>query len=146
MAKVKFYYDSETLSYQRIQVDRKTKFTLIGFVKSKKSKVVTREIVRLFKQVPKEFRKTLTLDNGPEFAQHKNLRRRCSLDVFYANPYCSWERGLNENTNGLIRQYFPKRSKFDKITKEDVLMVQNALNTRPRKTLGFISPMELFQT
>jgi len=127
-------------------VDRKTKFTLIGFVKSKKSKVVTREIVRLFKQVPKEFRKTLTLDNGPEFAQHKNLRRRCSLDVFYANPYCSWERGLNENTNGLIRQYFPKRSKFDKITKEDVLMVQNALNTRPRKTLGFISPMELFQT
>ena len=126
-------------------VERKSKYTLIGFVKSRVSKVVTREIVKLFKQVPAEFKKTLTLDNGAEFSQFKNLRRRCGLDVFYANPYCSWERGLNENTNGLIRQYFPKRSKFNKITKEDILTVQTALNQRPRKTLGYDCPSNLFQ-
>lgn len=125
-------------------VDRHTKFTLIGFAKSKKSKVVTREIARLFRQVPKEWRKTLTLDNGPEFSQYKNIRKRCSIDVFYANPYCSWERGLNENTNGLIRQYFPKRSSFKKITKEDILEVQLALNSRPRKILNFNSPLDMF--
>ena len=101
-------------------VERKTKYTLIGYVKRNNSKAVTREIVKLFKTIPSDQRKTLTLDNGPEFAQHKNIRKRSLLDVFYANPYCSWERGLNENTNGLIRQYFPKRSKFDHITKEDI--------------------------
>jgi IS30 family transposase len=84
------------------------------------------------------------LDNGPEFTQHKNIRKRSLLDVFYANPYCSWERGLNENTNGLIRQYYPKRSKFDHITKEDIKGVQEALNQRPRKTLNYYSPIEVF--
>ena len=105
---------------------------------------MTREIVRLFKQVPSKLKKTLTLDNGSEFAQHKNIRSRCKLRVFYANPYASWERGLNENTNGLIRQYFPKRSSFKKLERSTLHYVQEELNNRPRKTLNYKTPYEVY--
>jgi len=85
---------------------------------------------------------TITGDNGKEFADHKKIAEDINIDFYFAKPYHSWERGANENTNGLIRQYFPKGSSFETITTNDIQYVQHKLNNRPRKKLGFLSPIE----
>lgn len=85
---------------------------------------------------------TITSDNGKEFAEHKKIAENVKIDFYFAKPYHSWERGANENTNGLIRQYFPKGSSFETITNKDIEYVQHKLNNRPRKKLGFLSPNE----
>ena len=87
---------------------------------------------------------TLTFDNGKEFAEHKLIAKKLKADVYFAHPYSSWERGINENTNGLIRQYFPKGTDFNTITEKDIQTVMTRLNTRPRKTRNYKSPIELF--
>jgi IS30 family transposase len=86
---------------------------------------------------------TITSDNGKEFAQHQNIAENLNIDFFFAKPYHSWERGANENLNGLIRQYFPKKHNFTSITKQQIKEVQNKLNNRPRKRLGFKTPNEI---
>ncbi len=86
----------------------------------------------------------MTVDNGREFAGHKEIASRLNVDVYFAHPYHSWERGLNENTNGLLRQYFPKKTDLRKIPIEHVLHVQHMLNNRPRKLLNFLTPDEVF--
>jgi IS30 family transposase len=85
---------------------------------------------------------TITGDNGKEFADHKKIAQELAIDFYFAKPYHSWERGANENTNGLIRQYFPKGSSFESITDKQIQDVQHKLNNRPRKKLGFLSPIE----
>lgn len=85
---------------------------------------------------------TITADNGKEFAEHQTIAEGLNIDFFFAKPYHSWERGANENTNGLIRQYIHKGSSFDNITNQQIQYVQNRLNNRPRKKLGFLSPNE----
>jgi IS30 family transposase len=85
---------------------------------------------------------TITGDNGKEFADHKKIAQQIGIDFYFAKPYHSWERGANENTNGLIRQYFPKGSSFESITDKQIQDVQHKLNNRPRKKLGFLSPIE----
>jgi IS30 family transposase len=85
---------------------------------------------------------TITADNGKEFADHKKIAQQIGIDFYFAKPYHSWERGANENTNGLIRQYFPKGSSFESITDKQIQYVQHKLNNRPRKKLGFLSPTE----
>jgi len=87
---------------------------------------------------------TLTSDNGREFAEHASIAERLRADFYFCHPYSSWERGLNENTNGLIRQYFPKRSEFAKITDKDIKLAEDKLNNRPRKTLGYQTPNEVY--
>jgi IS30 family transposase len=87
---------------------------------------------------------TITSDNGKEFAGHEHVAEQLDTGFYFAKPYHAWERGLNENTNGLVRQYFPKGSSFANVTAEDVERVQNLLNSRPRKTLDFQSPNEVF--
>ena len=87
---------------------------------------------------------TITADNGKEFARHADIAQALGVDVYFAHPYHSWERGANENTNGLIRQYFPKGTDFAQLTHEDVARVQDIINNRPRKRLGFKTPMEAF--
>jgi IS30 family transposase len=87
---------------------------------------------------------TITSDNGKEFAGHQRVAKRLDTGFYFATPYHAWERGLNENTNGLVRQYFPKGSSFANVTAEEVERVQNLLNSRPRKMLGFQSPNEVF--
>lgn len=86
---------------------------------------------------------TLTVDNGKEFAKHDVIAQKLGIDVFFAHPYHSWERGANENTNGLIRQYFPKGSDFDSLDDQQIESVMNAINNRPRKRLGFRTPLEV---
>ena len=130
--------------YLMTLVDRKSKFTLIEYSSDKTSKSICRQVVKAMKRVPEQFRHSITFDNGTEFAQHQNMETRIGCDIYFAHPYSSWERGLNENTNGLIRQYFPKKHDFSKITKDEVQFVEAALNSRPRKTLNFKTPNELF--
>ena len=88
--------------------------------------------------------KTITFDNGLEFAEHEQIAFGLDADVYFAHPYAAWERGVNENTNGLIRQYFPKGTDFNEVTDEQVQFVMDRLNNRPRVTLNHRSPNELF--
>ncbi|MDB4467542.1 IS30 family transposase [Akkermansiaceae bacterium] len=124
-------------------VDRVSKYTFMGLSPSKHAAEVGAVIYDLLKGF-KEVIKTATYDNGKEFAYHHILNDLLKIDSYFAHPYSSWERGLNENTNGLIRQYFPKKSDLTKLTPADVLRVQDLLNSRPRKTLDYATPNDIF--
>ena len=124
-------------------VERKSNFSCISFVKKKEADLVSKAIVDMLTPYKiKVF--TITVDNGKEFAMHKSIARQLEADVYFAHPYSSWERGLNEQINGLIRQYFPKKSSFKNITKDDTVFVENRLNNRPRKKLKFEKPINIF--
>ena len=124
-------------------VDRVSKFTLIKKVDSKHAEVVTAATISLL-QPYLDKTLTITADNGKEFAGHETIKEQLGANVYFAHPYCSWERGLNENTNGLIRQYFTKGSSFENITDDEVEAVMYKLNHRPRKTLKFKTPHTVF--
>lgn len=124
-------------------VDRVSKFTLFGLVESKNAKLVYSEIVKLLAPY-KKFVFTITFDNGKEFSLHEKVANALNAKVYFAHPYSSWERGLNENTNGLLRQYFPKKTSFTDITPDEILRVIAKINARPRKNLGFKAPNEVF--
>lgn len=124
-------------------VERKSKFTLIKKVATRQAKVVTDATVELL-EPHKDKTQTITADNGKEFANHEMMGQALEAKIYFAHPYCSWERGLNENTNGLIRQYFPKGSRFEDITDEQVDFVMHRLNHRPRKGLNYKTPHAVF--
>jgi IS30 family transposase len=124
-------------------VDRKSKFTLIKQVPSKHARIVTHALIEMLEPI-KPIIKTITSDNGKEFAYHKEVSEILDTDFYFANPYHSWERGLNEHTNGLIRQYLPKKTDLTQVCKEEVITIQESLNHRPRKVLGFRTPYEVF--
>ena len=98
-----------------------------------------------FGQVPKTLRHTLTLDNGKEFARFRDIEKGTGLAIYFADPYSAWQRGTNENTNGLLRRYFPKGSDFRNVTEKTLASVVKKLNHRPRKCLGYRTPHEVFQ-
>ena len=123
-------------------VERKTRFTLIGRAQTKEAKEVTRAILRLFAELPPIARRSLTLDNGKEFAGHETIKRRLKMDVFFAHPYHSWERGTNENVNGLICRLYPKRSSFAEVDGYQLWQLRRFVNDRPRKCLGWNAPGE----
>ena len=123
-------------------VERNTRFTLVGRTDSKEAEEVTHEICDLFGSLPQKSRQSLTLDNGKEFARHEEIARRTVMDVFFANPYHSWERGSNENANGLIRRLHPKKSSFSNIGRAELKRIDMFLNDRPRKCLGWRTPRE----
>lgn len=123
--------------------DRVSKKTLIAAVPSKHAEVVTAAIIRLL--LPeKAHLETITFDNGKEFAYHAQIEEALKVDNYFAHPYHSWERGLNENHNGLIRQYLPKGMALDQVTDEDIELIQNKLNNRPMKLLGYKTPNEVY--
>lgn len=124
-------------------VDRKSKFALIKNVPSKEAGVVKQALIEMLQPI-KAIAHTITSDNGKEFAYHKEIAKALNIDFYFANPYHSWERGLNEHTNGLIRQYLPKKSAFLHLSKEEIITIQNRLNHRPRKVLGYKTPYEVF--
>lgn len=124
-------------------VDRMSKFTLIKKVDSKHAEVVANATIRLLKPYL-DRTLTITADNGKEFADHERLTEQLGSTVYFAHPYRSWERGLNENTNGLIRQYFTKGSSFENISSGQVEVVMEKLNHRPRKTLNYKTPHSVF--
>ena len=123
-------------------VERATQFTLSKRVHSKSAKEVTQATISLLAPY-QEVVHTITADNGKEFASHEKITEALGAPVYFARPYHSWERGLNENTNGLLRQYWPKSTDFKGIPNREVRRVVNKLNNRPRKTLGFKTPAQL---
>jgi transposase, IS30 family len=124
-------------------VERKSKLCFLKKVERKTSEAVKQALSTILKPVAKKCH-TITSDNGREFANHQEIASQLQADFYFAHPYSSWERGLNENTNGLVRQYFPKKSDFSKITDSDVQQVMDRLNNRPRKTLGYKTPNQVF--
>lgn len=124
--------------------ERVSKKTFIARLDSKHAKGVTSAIVRLLKP-EKHNLHTITFDNGKEFAHHKQITEALGADGYFAHPYHSWERGLNENHNGLIRQYLPKGMALDKVTDKEIRAIQEKLNNRPRKTLGYKTPNEVYE-
>jgi len=126
-----------------VAVERKSKLTLIEWTPTKRADLVACAIIRMLRPYVDRV-KTITVDNGKEFAFHKRIAAALNANVYFAHPYAAWERGLNENTIGLIRQYFPKNMSFDNLDRKKVQFVQNRLNIRPRKTLNFLSPNQMF--
>jgi IS30 family transposase len=124
-------------------VERKSKFTLLRKLPKKRADLVAEAAIDLLNPY-KEKVCTITADNGQEFAHHDSIKEQLHTTVYFAHPYHAWERGLCENTNGLIRQYFPKGLHFEFITDTQIQMVMNRLNNRPRKTLGYKTPNEVF--
>jgi len=124
--------------------ERYSKFNLIARVKTKHAELVTQAIIKMLEPYREELH-TITFDNGKEFAYHETIKETLQVETYFAHPYSSWERGLNENHNGLIRQYLPKGEPLDKVTEDQVIEIQNKLNHRPRKLLGFKTPTEVYQ-
>ena len=125
-------------------VERVSRFTLLVEVKSKDSHAVRKAFADEFHKLPYGLKRTLTYDQGQEMAQHKLFTEETNITVYFAHPHSPWERGTNENTNALVRQFFPKGTDFNKITKERLKEVQELLNDRPRKVHDFYTPNEVF--
>jgi IS30 family transposase len=127
-------------------VERKSGYAMAEKLDRVTAESINRKTVSLFKKVPKSKRRTLTRDNGPEFGDYdRTLENKTKMEVYRATPYHSWEKGTNENWNGLLRQFFPKGTYFATITRDDVTKVVRLLNNRPRKRLGYCTPRELFK-
>jgi len=125
-------------------VERTTRMTFLVPLKSKDAMSVRKAFARQFQMVPDGLKRTLTYDHGQEMAQHKLFTKNSRIQVYFAHPHSPWERGTNENTNSLIRQFFPKGTNFSKIPKKTIKKAQDMLNDRPRKTLKFNTPHEVF--
>lgn len=130
--------------YIATMVERQSRYLLATKLENKRAVTLSEQSSRIFCAIPKKMRKTLTVDNGSEFAQFKNIEEKTGLDIYFAKPYAAWQRGVNENTNGLLRQYFPKGSNFKKVSEENVQDAVKRLNSRPRKCLNYQTPHEVF--
>jgi IS30 family transposase len=124
-------------------VERKSRLALLRKVESKTAQAVADAVIELMKSLPVRTH-TITADNGKEFADHERIAHDLRTKIYFAHPYSSWERGSNENMNGLVRQYFPKKRSFATITQQEIDFVMDRLNNRPRKCLGFKSPNQVF--
>ena len=126
-------------------VERRSRYLIAGKLHDKKALSMTSESIKRFRKIPKRLRATLTVDNGKEFSQFKEIEIRTGLTVYFADPYASWQRGTNENTNGLLRFYFPKGTDFRQISEKEVALVVKKLNNRPRKCLNYQTPREVYR-
>lgn len=124
-------------------VERKSGYLRAGRADDMTAATTTRVVKRRMKKLPPSLRRSMTFDNGKEFAEHAALAKACDLDIYFASPYKSWQRGTNENTNGLLRQFFPKGTDFLRISHHEVARTEKLLNERPRKRLGYRTPEEV---
>ena len=123
-------------------VERKTRFTYIIKLKDRKSETVTTGFMTQLNMFERHLKRTMTYDNGFEMANHQWLTEQTGTDIYFAHPYSSWERGTNENTNGLIRRFLPKKTNFNKVRESKLNTIETLLNNRPRKILGYQTPAE----
>lgn len=124
-------------------VERKSRYLVASKLKDKRAETYTERTTTAFKKIPNTLRKTMTADNGKEFASFKQIEQRVGFKVYFAQPYAAWRRGTNENTNGLLRRYFPKGFDFSSVTYQAVARVVRKLNNRPRKCLDYRTPREV---
>jgi transposase, IS30 family len=124
-------------------VERTTRYTLLVPLDKKDAETVRQAYAKAFCSVPVELKKTLTYDQGKEMSEHKRFTIDTDIQVYFAHPASPWERGTNENTNGLIRQYFPKGTDFSEVSVSEIKKVQRRLNDRPRAMLGYLKPDEV---
>lgn len=127
-------------------VERTTRTTILIPIKSKSAEDVNKAFVKAVRKLPQQMKLTLTYDQGREMTQHKLFTKETGVKVYFAHPRSPWERGTNENTNGLIRQFFPKGTDFTTVSRYEVKRAQHLLNGRPRKTLHYQTPYEVFNT
>jgi len=139
-------YGRRTRNCLLTQVERKSRYLIATRIPDRRAQSVAACKIAQFSALPKHWRRTLTLDNGKEFAAFKQVEQATGLRVFFADPYSAWQRGANENTNGLLRRYFPKGTDFSKISDDELANVVHALNNRPRKCLGYRTPYEVVHT
>lgn len=143
------HWESDTVQARHgrlaTHVDRKSRYLLIGRMTDGTAGQFNAASLRRFSTLPARCRKTLTADNGSEFTGHQQLSRRLGFKTFFADPYSSWQRGTNENTNGLIRQYVPKGCDLSTVSHQRVAWIERALNNRPRKCLGYRTPDEVMR-
>jgi IS30 family transposase len=125
-------------------VERKSLYLVPCLVSSRHASEVAQAIIDAMNELPAKAVKTVTFDNGTEFATHQRMAKELQISIYFAHTYCSNERARNENTNGLLRQYFPKGSSFEHLTQAQIQDVADELNNRPRKTLGYRTPHEVF--
>ena len=126
-------------------VERRTRYVMLAKVGGKETQTVVAALTAQVQHLPRELRQTLTWDRGKELADHKSLTLATDLDIYFCDPQSPWQRGTNENTNRLLRQYFPKGTDLSVHTQEHLDAVARELNERPRKTLNYFSPAEMFQ-
>jgi IS30 family transposase len=130
-------------SFVATHVERKSRYLLVGKTADKSAESMNSTTRRLFRKIPRSQRKTMTFDNGKEFAGFKELEKSVGFRCYFADPYSSYQRGTNENTNGLLRQFFPKGTDFNEISEEEVDKAAALLNNRPRKCLNYRTPAEV---
>jgi len=126
-------------------VERKSRYTLIVKLKSRKADEVANMFSKKINQLNKKLRKSMTYDNGIEMAKHQVITKKTGMKIYFAHPYSSWERGTNENTNGIIRRDFPKGTDFNLIDEKQLLKLQHKLNNKPRKIIGYKTPKEALE-
>ena len=127
-------------------VERTTRFVVLVHMPARKADVAASAFAGALNAIPESLRKTLTYDQGKEMAGHAGLAEATGMRIFFADPHSPWQRGANENTNGLLRQYFPKGTPLSEFDQDDLDAVADSLNARPRKTLDFATPGEHFRT
>jgi len=125
-------------------VERTTRFTLLVPLTAKDALTVRQAFAREVRTLPTQLRRSLTYDQGPEMREHRLFTKQTKMKVYFAHPQCPWERGTNENTNGLLRQFFPKGTRFQQVSRAEIKRVQVLLNDRPRKVLNWHSPAHAF--
>ena len=125
-------------------VERTTRFTLLVPLKAKDAATVRQAFARELRTLPAQLRRSLTYDQGPEMREHRLFTKQTTMRVYFAHPHSPWERGTNENTNGLLRQFFPKGTRFTRLSRSEIKRVQVMLNDRPRKILNWHSPAHAF--
>lgn len=125
-------------------VERTTRFTLLVPLKAKDATAVRRAFAREVRTLPAQLRRSLTYDQGQEMREHRLFTKQTKMRVYFAHPQCPWERGTNENTNGLLRQFFPSSTQFNRVSRREIKRVQAMLNDRPRKILHWHSPAHAF--
>jgi len=125
--------------------ERKLQITLICKIPRKNAEHMRRAVIRMLRRIPKNFVKSITFDNGLENADHELIAKALGVKIYFCNPYHSWEKGGVENVIGLIRRYFPKKTDFSLISDLEIHLVEFKLNNRPRKSLGFLTPLEVYE-
>lgn len=145
------HWESDTVLGQRktgcfgTHVERKSGFLVSFRIDDRQDNAFNLATIKAFSAIPSKLKKSLTVDNGKEFAAHKELSSATGMKVYFCDPYSPWQRGTNENTNGLLRQFFPKGTSFADITDEQLQAVVNLINNRPRERLGFRTPTEVLK-